>query len=81
MRGKSSKKPQYEIVVEKKDLATRSLSPTSQELFDLMHLTSCEHAVQRWKDAWLICPVCNGTTYYANGAAYVEHRVREDILV
>lgn len=76
-----AKKPQHQIVVKKENLTTRSLSPSSQELFELMHLTSCDHAIQRWKANWLLCPVCNGAIINSAEGSYVEHKTREDILV
>lgn len=86
MSGKRKEKKQHEILVTKDNLSTRSLSPTSEELFELMHLTSCDHAIKRWKEAWLICPVCNGTVKYSIDTTYglvnfIEHKRREDILV
>lgn len=77
---------QHEIIVQKAQLTTRSFSPSSQELFDLMHLTSCDHAIKKWKDHWMICPVCNGVvtttadeTYGV--VSYVGHKERAEILV
>jgi hypothetical protein len=75
------KKKQHEILVSKAQLTTRSLSPSSEELFELMHLTSCDHEIQRWKANWLLCPVCNGAVINSAEGSYVEHKTREDILV
>jgi hypothetical protein len=79
-------KKQHEILVQKKDLTSRSFSPSSQELFDLMHLTSCDHAIKKWRDEWMICPVCNQTfvpqmDHVLGQTSYVFHKSREDILV
>lgn len=84
MSGAKSK--QHQILVTKDKLTTRSFSPSSQELYDLMHLTSCSHAIQRWKDHWMICPVCNGVVGVEASqefgvVSYVGHRERSEILV
>ena len=86
MSAAKRKQKQHEILVNKLDLTTRSLSPTSDELFELMHLTSCDHAIKRWKEQWLLCPVCNGSVKYSVDSTYglvgyIEHKRREDILV
>ena len=73
-------RPQHEIVVTKDKLTSRSLSPSSDELFELMHLTSCEHAIKKWKDEWLICPVCNQSFAIGFEGAYTVHKRREDIV-
>lgn len=52
------KKKQHEIFVKADQLTGKNLGPTARELYELMHLTTCDHAVQRWKDHWLMCPVC-----------------------
>ena len=75
------KKKQHEILVSKANLTTRSLSPSSEEIFDLMHLTSCDHAIQRWKAHWLLCPVCNATVMHSGDGSYIDHKLREEILV
>lgn len=46
------------VRVLKKDLTTRGLYPTSQELYDLMHIITCERAIDRWQEEWSFCPVC-----------------------
>ncbi len=81
MSAKADKKPQHEILVQKKDLTTRSLSPSSEELFDLMHLTSCDHAIKRWKDHWFLCPVCSQPFAHSWDMTYTAHKSRKDLLV
>lgn len=49
------------VLVEKDKLTSRGIVPSSQELFDLMHLTTCHAAVMMWKPAWMFCPVCMAT--------------------
>lgn len=51
-------KKQHEVIVSADNLTAKNLGPTAQELYALMHLTSCDHAIKRWKDHWMICPVC-----------------------
>lgn len=86
MSGKlKEQKKQHQIFVEKKDLTTKSLSPTSEELFDLMHLTSCEHAVKRWKPEWILCPVCSQPYELCidmhDGVIGLQlHKTRKDLL-
>ncbi len=46
------------ILVLKKDLKTRGLYPTSQELYDLMYIITCERAIAKWQEEWSFCPVC-----------------------
>ena len=84
MSAKRDKK-HHEILVAKDKLTTRSLSPSSQELFDLMHLTSCDHAIKRWRDHWMVCPVCNAPVTLVHDqsgyGSYIGHKEREEILV
>jgi len=86
--ARRDRKQQHQILVTKDKLTTRSFSPSSQELFDLMHLTSCSHAIQRWKSHWMICPVCNAVVVtkadernVEGVSLYVGHKEREEILV
>lgn len=51
-------KKQHQIFVPVGKLTSKNLGPTPQELYSLMHLTSCDHAIQRWKPHWMMCPVC-----------------------
>jgi len=80
-----AKKPQHEILVTKDKLTSHNLSPTSIELFELMHLTSCEHAVKRWKPEWICCPVCGEAFQYSidsGGVIAIQpHKPRRDILI
>ena len=46
------------VRVLKKDLTTTGLYPSSQELYDLMHIVTCERAIQKWQEEWSFCPVC-----------------------
>ena len=69
---------QHKIFVTKDKLTSRGILPSSQELFDLMHLTSCEHAASRWKEYWMFCPVCLATE---DEDGMVNHKDREEILV
>lgn len=73
-----AKRELYKILVQKENLTSRGSLPSSQELYDLMHLTSCEHAIQRWKDHWQFCPVC---LQPLTDEDIVEHKERADILV
>lgn len=68
----------HKVFVLKKDLTSRGLSPSSAELYDLMHLTTCEHAERRWRDEWTFCPVC---LVSVDSDGVIEHRERKDILV
>ncbi len=54
----SGTKSNHKVFVQKKDLTTIGLRPSSQELYDMMHILSCELAEKRWKDEWSFCPVC-----------------------
>ncbi len=74
-------RPQHMILVQKDKLTTRSFSPSSQELFELMHLTSCDHAIKKWRDEWMICPVCNQSFILSSEGSYIGHKRREDYLV
>lgn len=49
------------ILVSKDRLTSRGIIPSSQELFDLMHLTTCSQAMDMWRDSWMFCPVCLAT--------------------
>lgn len=69
--------PQHRILVPKHMLTSKGLMPSSQELFDLMHLTSCDHAINRWKKHWSFCPVCLTT---ADEDGKYQHRTREEML-
>jgi len=66
----------HKVLVLKKDLTSQGLYPSSQELYDLMHLTTCEHATKRWQEEWSFCPVCLAR-YESDGA--ILHRLRKDI--
>lgn len=68
----------YKVLVKKENLKTKGLFPTSQELYDLMHLVSCDHAEKRWKDEWSFCPVC---TAMVGEDGFINHKERKDILV
>lgn len=46
------------VLVEKDKLTSRGIVPSSQELFDLMHLLTCKEAFSVWKTQWMFCPVC-----------------------
>ena len=77
------KKKQHEILVPLGKLTSKNLGPTPQELFSLMHLTSCDHAIERWKDHWLVCPVCSEPqqlTYDQSGAiiGMTVHKSRKE---
>ncbi len=86
MSGKpKEQKKQHEILVQKKDLQTKSFSPSSEELFDLMHLTSCEHAIKRWNPEWMLCPVCSQPyelciDVYDKVVGLHMHKTRKDLL-
>lgn len=80
-----AKQKQHEIFVKKENLTSQNLSPTSIELFEMMHLTSCEHAIKRWKEEWITCPVCSQPFQYGLDSygivAMQPHKQRKDILV
>lgn len=77
-----AKTEQHKILVQKDKLTSRGILPSSQELYSLMHLTTCDHANQRWKDYWQFCPVClQPTLEDEDGNMYVLHKTRKDILV
>lgn len=71
-------KSNHKIFVKKEKLESTGLHPTSKELYDLMHLTSCEHADRRWKEEWSFCPVC---LEMIDEDGYPRHKLRKDILV
>jgi len=78
------KKKQHEIIVPIGKLTSSNLGPDPQELYALMHLTSCDHAIQRWKANWMICPVCNAPAELSidgsgHVVGYVEHKSRKEI--
>lgn len=81
----SAKAKKHEILVPKDKLATRSLSPSSEELFDNMHLTSCELAIKSWKPNWICCPVCSEPFKLMVVDGIVEgvhyHKTRKELLV
>jgi hypothetical protein len=77
--SEKAKKPQYEILVKKDQLTSKNLSPTPQELYDMMHLTSCEHAIKRWKEEWILCPVCSQASSGGDADIYV-HKTRKELL-
>lgn len=68
----------YKVFVKRADLTSIGLHPTSKEIYDLMHITTCELAIKRWKDEWSFCPVCLARIEF-DGA--INHRSRKDILV
>ncbi|MES1986997.1 MAG: hypothetical protein V4440_03030, partial [Pseudomonadota bacterium] len=72
-------KSKHEILVKREDLTTTGLRPSSQELYDLMHLISCEHAIKRWNIGWSFCPVCLGRI--GEDGITVRHRPRKEIEV
>lgn len=74
----ASKASTHMILVQRRDLKAHRLSPTSEELFDLMHITSCDHAIQRWKEAWTFCPVCCSVP---NRMGIISHKPKKDILI
>lgn len=68
----------HKILVEKKDLKSKGLRPSTQELYDLMHLVSCLHAEARWNDHWSFCPVCCA---FMKDDGTIDHKQRKDIQV
>lgn len=69
---------EHKVFVKRENLKTLGLHPTSKELYDLMHLVSCDHAIMRWKEEWSFCPVCLGM---AGEEGWIAHKERKDILV
>lgn len=72
----------FKVFVQKENLTSRGGLPSSQELYDLMHLTTCQQAEARWKDHWQFCPVCLQATQVDNEGEdyYVLHSLRKDII-
>lgn len=68
----------HKVFVKRENLTSIGLHPTSKELYDLMHLVSCTHAIQRWKDEWSFCPVCLSMV---DEDGIARHKTRKDILV
>lgn len=66
----------HRILVEKKDLTTKGLLPSSQELYELMHLVNCEFAEARWKDHWSFCPVC---CQFVRDDGTIRHKSRKEM--
>jgi hypothetical protein len=71
-------KENHKVFVKKVDLKSKGLYPSSQELYDLMHIVTCERAVERWQEEWSFCPVCLAR-YEADG--WIGHKERKEILV
>lgn len=65
------------ILKKKSELTTVGLLPSSSELYDLMHMTSCIEAAKKWGEEWSFCPVCLAR-YDENGM--VLHRPIKEIL-
>ena len=83
-KGYLKKPKQHEVLVPPGKLTSKNLGPTSIELYRLMHLTSCDHAIQGWKDHWLMCPVCAQpfglAVDYGHGiVGTYTHKSREEI--
>ena len=79
-------KKQHEIFVPIGQLTSKNLGPTSRELYELMHLTSCDHAIQRWKEHWMMCPVCGSAfsliidVEFGSGiVSAIRHKTRKEI--
>jgi hypothetical protein len=64
------------MLVKKANLTSKGLFPSSQELFDLMHITSCEHAHERWKKHWSFCPVCGAMP---DNDGLIKHKEKAEI--
>jgi hypothetical protein len=73
----NDKRANHLVLVQKADLTSRGIIPSSQELFDLMHLTTCEQAIQRWKAPWMFCPVCLNT---ADEDGSWDHKHPRDLI-
>jgi len=52
-------------------------SPSVYELYDLMHISSCSLAIDRWDNRWLFCPVCGARE---NNAGRVIHRTADEFV-
>ncbi len=79
-----SPKKKHVILVDKSKLTAKNISPTAAELFDLMHLTTCEIAVKRWNPTWFTCPVCAETYKLKFDSHYgvimaMTHKDREEL--
>ncbi len=74
----SVKVSNHRILVEKADLTSKGLFPSSQELYELMHLVSCTFAEARWKDHWSFCPVCCA---FIKDDGTIRHFNREEIKI
>ena len=62
-----------EVLVKRDDIETTGLYPSSLELYDLMHITTCEQAVARWQEEWSFCPVCLAR-YEVTGDIFHKHK-------
>lgn len=68
----------YKVFVKRADLKSIGLHPTSLEIYDLMHITTCELAIKRWRNTWSFCPVCLAMI---DEDGSINHKERKDILV
>lgn len=76
-----SAKDKHKVFRTKEELTTKGSLPSSQEIYDLMHVTTCEHAIQRWKDYWMFCPVClSSADITFDGEILVDHKERAEIV-
>ncbi len=66
------------VLVPKDQLTSRGILPSSQELFELMHLTTCQEAVQAWKEHWMFCPVCLAMEDKDGGWTHTEGMRKSD---
>lgn len=74
MRDVLSERPRPIVLVGKSRIRNDCMSPSSLELYDLMHLITCAQAEMRWLLDWRFCPVCMAQLD-ENGS--IPHRLRE----
>ncbi len=66
------------ILVARNQLTSIGLFPSSFELYDMMHVTTCAKAIELWEEEWSFCPVCLAR-YEADGS--IRHDLRRDLFV
>ena len=63
--------------VKRENLNRLVQSPSVFELYDLMHITTCELAIDKWDDKWMFCPVCGARW---NDGGGMRHRKPTDFI-
>lgn len=68
----------HKILLPRAAIKDNGMSPSNLELFDLMHITSCEIAIKAWQPDWAFCPVC---LQLIDEDGLCIHRAREDFVI